>query len=463
MQLVLILVIVAALSIADSAPSQPVSGAAGRLVIAGGGVVLVTLFAVAVSATIARRLRDDFARWRSLLRSFRHLRYVHLALWLITAVGTLYWLDWGQLVRFNWHLDRAFLVDELLILVPVLLPLVLSWAAFYEVDRVMFAAAASGSQHQASISTRRRYVLLHVRHNLGMLLVPVLGLLALQDATELLAPELVRSGYQALVFVPAIGVLFLFFPWLLRYVWHTRPLPPGPLRSRLEEAARRAGVHARDILVWHTDGRIANAAVAGLVRPLRYVFLTDALLQLLSEEEIETIFGHEVGHVRHHHLALRVLTMVAPLSLGLLLQQAFPEAVGRFEAWLDAGGLGVQGSMGLVLLAAMAIYALLVFGYYSRLLEHQADLFGCRALTPAPQRTSVETFTSALEKLAAAAGVGRNARGWQHASIARRIDFLHQLSRSPNRELHFHRRVRLLGILMIGIVASPLIHRLWLG
>lgn len=463
MQFVLILAVLAALAIAESAPVQPVSGVAGRLLLAGGGVAMVTLFAMAASGVIAWRLRTDFARHPLLLRRFRQLRRVHVALWLVTAGGILYGLDWGRLVRFNWHLDRWFLIDDVLILAPVVLPLVLSWAAFYEVDRAVCIGHRGKTPGRGEFSMRGRYLALHVRHYLGVLLVPLLGLLAVQDAVELLAPQVFQGGYEALVFIPLLAALFLLFPVLLRYLWETRPLPPGPLRTRLEEAARRSGFHARDILVWHTDGMIANAAVAGVVRPLRYVFLTDAMLVLLSDEEIEAVFGHEMGHVRHHHLLLRVMTMFAPLSLCWLAQQAFPLAVDRFETWLGMGGIGVKAPLGLVMLAAMAVYALVVFGYYSRLLEHQADLFGCRSVTPNPQRPPAETFTSALEQLAATGGIGRNTRSWQHASIARRVDFLGQLTRDPNCELHFQRRVRLLSILVIGIVVSPLIYPLLFG
>lgn len=101
------------------------------------------------------------------------------------------------------------------------------------------------------------------------------------------------------------------------------------------------------------------------------------------------------------------------------------------------------------------------------LLEHQADLFGWRLLAAGGRQASwpqspVQTFAAALEKLAAA-GAGRNARSWQHASIARRVDFLNRLSRDPSRELHFHQWVRFLGILLIGIVVGPLVCQVLLG
>jgi len=480
MQLALILAVLAALASAEYGPAEPVDGAAERLLIAGAGVAAVTLLAWAGSLFVARRLRADFANHRLWLGRFQRLRRFHLGLWLGTAGGILYCLQWAQLVRFNWRLDHAFLVDKLLILAPVLLPLVLSWAAFYEVDRALRAASGEGDspifgptptnasrrgpvaarKSGQSPRTRRQYVALHVRHYLGLLLVPMLALLALRDGARLLAPWGVDQVYEPVVLIAGLAMLLLLFPLLLRKVWITRPLEPGPLRSRLEAAAARWGFRARDILVWHTDGLVANAAVAGLLPPLRYVFLTDALLARLTDDEIEAVFGHEVGHVRHHHLLFRVLAMLAPLGLWWLWQQASPMSLRWVERILLTGGIAIQAQAGLTLVAATATYLLVVFGYYARLLEHQADLCGCRLLSPEPGRSPVAALAAALEKLAISNGVRRTAQGWQHASIARRIGFLGQVYQDPKRDLRFQRRVLLLGGLVICVALSPLVY--WL-
>jgi len=463
MQLALILAVLTTLVISENSPCQPVSGTMVRLVVAGCGMVLAPLFAAVSSGMIAWRLRADFGRRHLLLRRFRDLRRVHVVLWVVMAGATAQWLDWARLVRFNWHLDHAFLIDDMLILTPVVVPLVLSWAAFYEVERAVRAGLAGEGSHELEPTSRRQYLALHLRHYLGLLLLPVLGLLAVQDAAELIAPSLVGSGYGALLYVPALILLFAFFPVLLRHVWQTCPLAAGPLRDRLQSCARRAGFSAREILVWHTGGMMANAAVAGFFPKSRYVFLTDGLLSSLTDEETEAVFGHEAGHVRHHHLLLRVAAMIAPLSLWLLLRQLFPEAMGCLETWLSKGGPGLQAPTGLAVLAGMALYVLVVFGSYSRLLESQADLFGCQALGAERSGDPIATFCSALECLTAAAGGDRNRRSWQHASVARRVDFLNQVARDPIHVLRFHQRVRSLGLLMIGIVISPLVHRLLLG
>ncbi len=463
MQFVLILAVMTALVIAENSPAQPVSGALIRLAMAGCGVAIVVGFAAISSGVIARRLRSDVRRRHLLLERFKRLRRFHAGLWLIVAGATAYWLGWGQLVRFNWHLDHAFLLDDILVLAPVLLPLVLSWAAFYEVDRAILAGRTGEGSLQARAPSRLRYIGLHARHYLGLLLLPVLGLLAVQDAAELLLPGVLQSDYAALIHVPPLLLLFLLLPLLLRSVWKTQPLPGGPLRDRLESCARRAGFRAREILVWHTDGMMVNAAVAGFLPRLRYVFLTDGLLETLTDEEIEAVFGHEIGHVKHRHLSLRVMAMIAPLSLWFLLAQMFPQTGNYLQFWLGEGGIATGGRLGLLALACMAAYALVVFGLFSRVLECQADLFACRRLAANWPDESLDTFISALEKLSAANGGNRKAGGWQHASIARRINFLNRLARDPKRELRFQGQVRLLGILVVGIVFSPLAYRLLLG
>jgi len=274
---------------------------------------------------------------------------------------------------------------------------------------------------------------------------------------------LLQGGREAIVFLPALGLLFVLFPSLLRRVWQTRPLEPGPVRSRLEDLARRSGIRAREILVWQTDGMAVNAAVSGMIGPLRYVFLTDGLLNRMTEDEIEAVFSHEVGHVRHYHMLLRLAAMGVPLSVWLLLQQAYPTAMGQLFDLTQAGMLGSRVPLALGVLAAVSTYVLVLFGYYSRQLEHQADLFGCRSVAGDTRRHRAEIFAETLEKLAIRGGMSRNTGSWQHASIARRVDFLGSLSREPKRELHFQRRVRVLNGLILGILASPLVYRFLFG
>ncbi len=257
-------------------------------------------------------------------------------------------------------------------------------------------------------------------------------------------------------------LLVAFFPVLLRYTWQTKPLAAGPLRDRLERAARRAGLRVREILVWNTGGLVVNAAVAGLIPNLRYVFLTDGLLDHLDDDEVQAVFGHEIGHIRHGHLFLRGIALLAPLSLWLLARQAMPQLGEGFEEWILSAGPLWQAHAALLGLAGMCFYMVVVFGPFCRLLEGQADLYGCRTLAEEAAAQPVETFVSALENLALASGTDRRAGNWQHWSIARRVDFLHRLAQTPGGPRLFQWRLRLVHGLLLVVIVSPLVYQvLW--
>jgi len=463
MHLALILAVLAALLSAETSPDVPVADVLGRLVAAAAAVAGVCLFAALSAGVTARRLsarvRGELSQFsrsenggglsrfsrsengtvpfarsevapRSILRSYDRLRRLHLLVWLAAAGAILIGLDWARVVRANWGLVDAFLIDELLILAPVLLPLVLSWAAFYEVDRAVRLAA--GSPSDVTMPGRWHYVALHARHYLGIVLAPVLAMAAVQDAAPRLCPQVIAQGREGLLLVPCLVAVILLFPLLLRYLWATEPLGPGPLREKLEKAAGRFGFRPRAIRVWRTGGMVANAAVAGFVGPLRYVFLSDGLIE-----------------------DLRVLAMFLPFCLWLTAAQLFPHTAGDLAGWLGELGPSAGLPVGLLLLAALGAYLVFVFGPFSRLLEHQADLFACRHLEPPPGRTAVEVFGSALGKLVGRNGTGARGRSWQHAGLERRLALLRRLLGDARAERRFQRGLRWLGAGLVGLVLSP--------
>ena len=129
------------------------------------------------------------------------------------------------------------------------------------------------------------------------------------------APIAFLTGHAALGAFAAIGVL-LTRMWFLRLYTEALGLAPhavttGPLRDRLFDLARRAGVPLRQLYVIPTTrGRLANAfAMNG-----GSVMLTDYLLDHLSEREVTAALAHEIGHLRYGHPRRLALTLV--LSLG---------------------------------------------------------------------------------------------------------------------------------------------------
>ncbi|NLE39285.1 MAG: M48 family metalloprotease, partial [Pirellulaceae bacterium] len=374
MHLLLIVAIATTLLLAESGPAVPVAEPGARLLAALLAVAASPLFAAAVSSFYSRRLRSGALDSRRALSWCRRLRRAHVVIWLAFGAGVTRGLDWSRIVRFNWRLDGVPLVEDILLLLPVWLPLILSWAAFYRLDRALSGCPAAGKQGSdgPTFASLASYVGLHVRHYLGVLLIPILCLLAVQDVVAWWRPGEMRAEVVLVAMVLAMLLLLVFFPVLLRRAWRTQPLADGSLRTRLEIMARGSGAPLGEILVWKTDSMVVNAAVTGLNPWLRYVFLSDGLLGLLDEDEIAAVFAHELGHVRNGHVWLRAAAMFWPLGVAAAVAIAFPHAIEHAASYVEKGGLDAMTALGLAGLAAIVIYVLTFFAFYSRSLEHEA-------------------------------------------------------------------------------------------
>jgi STE24 endopeptidase len=222
--------------------------------------------------------------------------------------------------------------------------------------------------------------------------------------------------------------------------------------------------------------------VVGILPYLRYVMLTDRLMEELSPEEVEAVFGHEIGHVKHHHMLyylIFLLTSIAVLGLVLIPWQ---DELGSLLSLQNLPHLSV-----LPAIVALGLYLFLVFGFLSRRCERQADIYGCRAVScgeafcaghtseqTLPERTKVLcttgilTFIQALEKVALLNGISRDRPGflqsWQHSTIARRVDFLKSILRDPQAEPRFQRRVFLVKCAVFAVLGVILLTQLiWPG
>ena len=99
--------------------------------------------------------------------------------------------------------------------------------------------------------------------------------------------------------LPVIVSVYIFAPLLMQLLWKTEPLALNSvLKEKLDRLTKQSGIKYREIVVWKTGSLlIANAAVAGTFPWNRRIFLTDALLEYFTDEEIETVVAHELGHI----------------------------------------------------------------------------------------------------------------------------------------------------------------------
>jgi STE24 endopeptidase len=139
--------------------------------------------------------------------------------------------------------------------------------------------------------------------------------------------------------------------------------------------------------------RRANAALVGF-GATRRILLSDTLLALYSDDEIEVILAHEMAHHIHHDIRNGIL-----LEFGLLLA-AFYAASAAVLAWWEPLGLrGPADPAGIPLLllagGAVLLAAAPLVHAFSRRNERSADRF---ALELTDLR---EAFVTAMRRLVA--------------------------------------------------------------
>jgi len=403
--------------------------------------------------------RRDLTRWQSLVTW----------VWMGGCLAVLYIARLPDVVRSASFTVAWPLLDDLLILAPLVASLNLVWFASHRMELALHRRLNPAEPRPEA--TLRSYLELRWRHYLGLTLLPALVFLGLQESAA--AMRLTNGANDSRAWWLAVLLVagaVLALPRLLRSVWRTQFVMDSPLKRRLLESCRRVGCPVRDIVVWQTGGMVANAAVAGLIPRSRTIFLSDALIQRLSDDEIDVVVRHEAAHLAQQHLWQRLALLVLPLVLYAVIATHWPQALGLFQEQLAALGIAPTMQTSLLLPAAALAYALLAVGWLARLHEHDADLAACCGLSamesstgqPAGQlavnASAVEHLHSALCKL-----VGDSPeydrRRWFHPSVVERVDFLRRNCRGPALAARFRARMLwliwgLVGICLMGALAA---------
>ena len=299
----------------------------------------------------------------------------------------LYPFGWGWAVQtLSGSETSLFPAREMVILAPFLVGLICSWIFWYDAERAFQAGPLRRDAFAARYWSRWAYVGFHLRHNLGLVSIPIMLVIATKAMSRLFD---IKKGsgpwdWYLSTGVGLLGILAVFagIPWALRFILGLKPLPAGPLRDRLLSAARRLRFRVTNIMVWNTHGGVANAMVAGVLPFLRYVIVTDRLIADLTPDEVEAVFGHEVGHVKHHHMLVYLSFLLISLAAMAELADLLVAQKGSL-AYRIANSIASQADLlqSLPGVAIVGAYVFVVFGFLSRRCECQADIFGCRAVS----------------------------------------------------------------------------------
>jgi len=223
-----------------------------------------------------------------------------------------------------------------------------------------------------------------------------------------------------------LGLLVLFaqiapvvlFPIFYKF----QPLDNEALKRRLVALGERAGTHVRGVYEWKLSekSKKANAALTGLGNTRR-IILADTLLQNYSEDEIEAVLAHELGHHVHRHIPKSILLEAAITFVGFWsaneVLRYLVERRGMFQGMADFANLPL-----LALVSTLMSFLLMpALNAYSRQKEREADRYAFQSIP------EVQPFISSMNKLADQNLAERSPSKWvewffhSHPAIAKRI------------------------------------------
>ena len=374
--------------------------------------ILITCF---VTSYVARAFPAHEEENLPTLYRLRRFMIVFECLSLAAYLCNLYLLNLPMLIDKYFAFFPMPHLRQTLALLPLLIGLICIRLAFYQVNKLQ------PGHYREILSLQFKFLLFP--------LLPMFLYLVMMDAIHWLPYAakvfIVEHPYILIgLILPVIISAYIFAPLLMQFLWKTEPLAADSvLKEKLDRLTRQSGIKYREVVVWQTGSLlIANAAVAGTLPWNRRIFLTDALLEYFTDEEIETVVAHELGHIRYRHIPTYML-----FSLFYLLNYPFFYVLVEepLLTYLAESQSLLSVVSTLCSLAFLIVYFIVIFRYLSRRCEHQADLYAVR-LTQKP-----EAFKDALVKLAVLNSVPKSIRRFfeifnTHPSIYRRVEFINQ-------------------------------------
>lgn len=192
-----------------------------------------------------------------------------------------------------------------------------------------------------------------------------------------------------LIFFAQIAPVVLF-PLFYKFA----PLQNEALKERLLRLFERAGTRVRGVYEWKLSekSKKANAALTGLGNTRR-IILADTLLENYSDDEIEAVLAHELGHHVHSHILKSILVEAVVTLAGFwLANQVLRYAIDQQKMFQHMSDFA---NLPLLVLVSTGLSVLLMpaFNAYSRYTERQADLYCWKSVS------SIGPYISAMEKL----------------------------------------------------------------
>jgi STE24 endopeptidase len=228
-------------------------------------------------------------------------------------------------------------------------------------------------------------------------------------------------GCILFLFTVIIGQLapVLIMPLFYKF----KPIENDNIKNRLIDLCQKTGVMVKGIFVFDMskNTKKANAAFTGMGKTKR-IILGDTLLNNFTEDEIETVFAHEMGHYTRKHIIKLVAVSTILTFGGLYLTALLYKSSLSFFGFTQIYEIAALP----LLFLYLSLYSLItspITNILSRKFEWEADTY---ALEVTKNNTA---YISALEKLADQNLAEKEPNRFieflfhSHPSLSKRIDF----------------------------------------
>ncbi len=184
---------------------------------------------------------------------------------------------------------------------------------------------------------------------------------------------LVISGFS-------LFMMWVYPTWIAPIFNKFEPLEEGETLNRITSLLTRCGFNSNGIFVIDGSKRSShgNAYFSGFGRNKRIVFF-DTLLKMLSDDELEAVLAHELGHFKKKHIIKGMAISFATTLLALAVLAWLMKA-----EWFYSS-LGVEHAstyMALLLFTlVMPVFTFIfqpLFSIFSRKNEFEADAFAAQ-------------------------------------------------------------------------------------
>lgn len=196
------------------------------------------------------------------------------------------------------------------------------------------------------------------------------------------------------LFIFSIGLSRIAPIVILPLFYKLTPLEDSALKQNILSMTGSTSMHVEGIYTFNLSKttKKANAAFTGIGKS-KHILLGDTLMQNFTDDEIATVFAHELGHYTHGHIRKGIATGTAIIFVGLYLTSIAYEAS---LPWFGFTSITQLAALPL-LTAWLGMYSLFtspISNILSRKHEFEADRY-------AVERTkNKEAFVSAMNKLA---------------------------------------------------------------